>query len=118
VKFTPVGGEVRVNATVEPDGRPLIAVTDTGIGMARDELPRAMEPFVRIEGVLTRQYEGTGLGLPLVKSLIELHGGRFELASAPGLGTTARAWLPADRLLSTLPGPDTFTLGGPITAKP
>ncbi len=100
VKFTPVGGEVGITLARDTEGGLIIEVRDTGIGMAPEDIPRAMEPFVRVEGVMTRHYEGTGLGLPLVKSLITLHGGSFDLESAPGVGTTAIVRLPPRRVSS------------------
>ncbi|MDJ0948384.1 MAG: PAS domain S-box protein [Alphaproteobacteria bacterium] len=99
VKFTPRGGTVTVAASVDADGRPSISVSDSGIGMAEDELATAMSSFGQIDSTYTRQHQGTGLGLPLVKALVELHGGQFQLDSAPGKGTTATARLPAARIV-------------------
>ncbi|HYE48686.1 MAG TPA: ATP-binding protein [Azospirillaceae bacterium] len=99
VKFTPKGGSVTLSARVQPDGRLLVSVADTGIGIHPEDIPKAMEPFRQIEGPLTRSAGGAGLGLPLVRALVELHGGSFALESEPGRGTTAKVWLPADRLL-------------------
>src|SRR3546814_11514517 len=62
--------------------------------IAPENIPVVLAPFGQVENDLTRKYEGTGLGLPLVKSLVELHGGSFELDSAPGRGTTVRAHFP------------------------
>jgi PAS domain S-box-containing protein len=99
VKFTPEGGSVTLAAAVEPDGRLSIAVSDTGIGIAPEDLPKAMAPFGQIESSLSGKTQGTGLGLPLVQALVELHGGTFRLDSEPGRGTTARVVLPADRVI-------------------
>ncbi|HLI20341.1 MAG TPA: PAS-domain containing protein [Stellaceae bacterium] len=104
VKFTPAGGKVTVRATVEPDGVK-IAVSDTGIGIATHDLAKALQPFGQIDSRMTRKYQGTGLGLPLTKSLIELHGGTLKLESAVGRGTTATLWLPPSRIV--LPGATT-----------
>jgi len=98
VKFTPRGGRVALEAALAADGGLRIAVEDTGIGMAEEDIPRALAPFMQIDSELHRKYPGTGLGLPLTKSLIELHGGRFEIRSAVGVGTSAVAHLPSDRL--------------------
>lgn len=98
LKFTPPEGEVRVAASVEPDGL-VIRVQDTGIGMAPSDFAKALEPFGQIDSSLSRKYEGTGLGLPLTRKLVEMHGGSLELDSAPGHGTTVTVRLPAWRLV-------------------
>ncbi|HEX2114650.1 MAG TPA: ATP-binding protein [Alphaproteobacteria bacterium] len=94
VKFTPRGGYVTLLAERGPDGTRDFKVIDSGIGMTDEELAVAMEPFRQIDSTLSRKYEGTGLGLPLTKALIELHGGTFILTSKPGVGTTATVRLP------------------------
>ena len=78
-------------------GRFVLTVRDTGIGMTPESIPLALEPFRQIASPFARDKEGTGLGLALVKSLIESHGGGLELESAPKIGTTARILLPAER---------------------
>ena len=95
VKFTPSGGEVSVAASVTGDTGMQITVTDTGIGMDKKDLEQVMSKFGRANSKVARKMEGTGLGLPLSKSLVELHGGAFSLSSAPGKGTIARLWFPA-----------------------
>lgn len=97
VKFTPEGGRVEVKATLAPDGDLTLAVIDTGVGLRPEDIPRAFMPFEQIDHQC--QAEGTGLGLPLAKALVELHGGFLELTSMPGLGTTAVARLPSHRVL-------------------
>jgi PAS domain S-box-containing protein len=99
VKFTPKGGHVDVGARLEPDGTMVISVTDTGIGMAKADIPRALDPFRQLENSLSRKYEGTGLGLPLVKSLLDLHQGNLHVDSEVGAGTTASARFPANRTI-------------------
>jgi two-component system cell cycle sensor histidine kinase PleC len=94
VKFTPPGGRIEVGAEPLDDGAFGIWVRDTGIGIAPEHIPTVLAPFGQVENDLTRQYEGTGLGLPLVKSLVEMHGGRFEIHSTPGEGTLIRAEFP------------------------
>ncbi len=101
VKFTPSGGTVKVQAWREPNGVMALAVADTGIGIAADDLPKVMEPFRQADAALSRKYEGTGLGLPLVKSFIELHRGVFELKSQVGAGTTALSRFPRDRVMDS-----------------
>lgn len=102
IKFTPAGGEV--SAAVEWDGTHLrFLVADNGIGIAQDDLDKILQPFVQVDSSLNRKYEGTGLGLPLVKSLVELHGGELEIASEPGQGTLVKVQLPAERVRHTLP---------------
>ncbi|MHA1600711.1 MAG: ATP-binding protein [Alphaproteobacteria bacterium] len=99
VKFTPAGGSVTVEAHVEPGGSLAILICDTGIGISKNDLETVMTPFSQVESSLSRKHAGTGLGLPLVKSLTELHGGAFELQSIRDEGTTAIVRLPASRVL-------------------
>jgi two-component system cell cycle sensor histidine kinase PleC len=93
VKFTPQGGTITVSA-VATDDFVHVSVTDTGIGIAEKDLERLARPFEQIENQFSKTREGTGLGLALTKSLIEMHHGRFEIDSAPGEGTTTRVILP------------------------
>jgi len=97
VKFTPEGGAVRVYAGVGDNGGHTITVADTGIGIAPEDLDVAMSPFGQVDRRLSRRYEGTGLGLPLCKGLIEQHGGILELESEEGAGTTAVVRFPPER---------------------
>ncbi|HVM79379.1 MAG TPA: ATP-binding protein [Stellaceae bacterium] len=99
VKFTPEGGRVAVRAESERGGGFAIAVSDTGIGIAREHLAIVLEPFGQVRHVEGEraQPHGTGLGLPLSKALVELHGGKLEIESAPGRGTTIRLRLPPER---------------------
>jgi PAS domain S-box-containing protein len=101
VKFTPEGGRVAVRAALAPDGGFELCVMDTGIGMSEAEIAVALTPFGQNDNVLARKHHGTGLGLPLAKSLVELHGGRLTIESAPGQGVAARASFPAERILPT-----------------
>ena len=98
VKFTPAGGRITVQARVD-GGCATFSVRDTGIGMTAEQIPLVLKPFIQVDSSLARRYEGTGLGLPLAKSLIELHGGRLNIESTPGRGTTVTVSLPANRLL-------------------
>ena len=106
IKFTPRGGRVAVSAGLVGDGDGngncagglALRVADSGIGIAPEDLPKVLAPFEQVDNHLTRTQSGTGLGLPLVKSLIELHGGDFEIVSEPGAGTAITLTFPAWRL--------------------
>jgi len=97
VKFTPEGGDIVVAVSREDDDRLRVAVTDTGIGIAAEDLGRLARPFEQVEGQHSKTTQGTGLGLALTKSLIELHGGTLTLESEPGRGTTVSFDLPVRR---------------------
>lgn len=99
VKFTPAGNQVTLSARPGEDGSFLIEVADTGIGMRPEDIAKAFQPFQQIDSSLARRYEGTGLGLTLTKSLVELHGGTLTLNSWPGVGTTATVHLPEWRVI-------------------
>jgi signal transduction histidine kinase len=98
VKFTKPGGMVRIHVHRVVDGGLAIEITDTGIGMAPEDIPRALEPFQQLDHGLKREHSGSGLGLPLAKRFVERHRGRFELTSRLGGGTTVRLVLPPERL--------------------
>jgi signal transduction histidine kinase len=99
VKFTPRDGEVTVSATIEADGSCALAVTDTGIGIAEENIPKVLQPFGQVDGSYARAHGGTGLGLSIVRALVELHGGTFVLDSTLGQGTTATVRLGAARVI-------------------
>ena len=101
IKFTPAQGRVSLSVEVlrSTDGARII-VSDTGIGMSEADIAIALTPFGQIDGGLTRRHEGTGLGLPLTRSLVELHGGELKIRSAPNVGTTVAITLPAERTVS------------------
>ncbi|CAN7331086.1 MULTISPECIES: sensor histidine kinase [Rhizobium/Agrobacterium group] len=95
IKFTDAGGVVSIDAARE--GKMLkLTVSDTGIGIASDKIDLLGQPFMQVQNEYTRRYEGTGLGLSLVKGLVALHGGTFVIASQPGEGTVVTIMLPAD----------------------
>jgi signal transduction histidine kinase len=103
IKFTPTGGRITLDASIEKGGNLKIAVADTGIGIEPDDLSRILLPFEQIEDHLKRTTKGTGLGLALSKSLTELHGGKLSLESKPGVGTTVTLRFPPERALVTQP---------------
>ena len=93
VKFTETGGVITVDA--QRVGENLqFQVSDTGIGIAADDLERIGQPFTQVQNDYTRQFDGTGLGLSLVKGLVALHGGEMTIESATGMGTTVTVRLP------------------------
>ncbi len=99
IKFTPPGGTVTVSARLDEHGGCRLSVEDTGCGISEADLTKVIEPFVQAGNTLTRQHEGTGLGLPLVNKFVELHGGTLELRSTLGRGTTVTARFPPERLV-------------------
>ncbi|GEM_PF-6046786 len=98
VKFTEAG-HVRVSVAFDRTSGLSFVVADTGIGMSPDEITKALEPFGQVANAVTKKYVGTGLGLPLAKSLVALHGGRLEIASVKGAGTSIAVHLPAGRIV-------------------
>jgi signal transduction histidine kinase/HAMP domain-containing protein len=93
VKFTEPGGKIAIYA--QPGRRGVeLRIVDTGIGMSPEEIPIALAPFGQVDSGMARRYDGTGLGLPLTKTLVELHGGRMSITSARGKGTTVTIALP------------------------
>jgi len=99
VKFTPAGGQVILSAVVDEQGRLQVRVRDTGIGMSRDEIDRAMEPFRQIETHGQADHTGTGLGLPLTKALTEANRAEFLIESTPSAGTLVHITFPTNRVL-------------------
>jgi signal transduction histidine kinase len=94
VKFTPAGGTVTVSTDIDEHGAIAISVEDTGVGMDASEIQVALERFGQASSSLTRSYEGTGLGLPLTKALVDLHGGQLTIVSEKGKGTTVTVIFP------------------------
>lgn len=99
IKFTQPGGEIRTQIAQEPDGSCLIKIIDTGIGIAETDIERVFEPFYQVETVLVRKRGGTGLGLPLSRKIMQLHGGSLMLQSDLGVGTTVMLTFPASRVV-------------------
>jgi two-component system, cell cycle sensor histidine kinase PleC len=104
VKFNAEGGSVRVSAQGSPGDDLVIAIRDTGCGIPAEYLDRVLEPFGQVEDHLTRENEGVGLGLPLARAMIGLHGGTLTLTSEVGAGTLVEVKLPAQRLRNTPAG--------------
>lgn len=98
IRFSPHGGEVRVSAFRRDDGLSL-SVADTGIGIAANDIPKALERFGQLDTDLNRQHEGAGLGLPIAQHLMELHGGTLRISSEPGAGTTVTVTFPTRRIV-------------------
>jgi len=98
IKFTPEGGAVEIRAVVVVDDGMIIEVADNGIGMADTEIGHAMSAFGQVESAFVRQQPGTGLGLPLVKSMAELHQAELEIESEKGMGSTVRIKFPQARI--------------------
>lgn len=101
IKFTPPEGKVSVKAWAHSKSGYVLQVIDTGVGIEPDEIPKMLLPFTQAEGTMKRQHQGTGLGLPLTKRLVELHGGVFDIQSEPGKGTTITIRFPRERMLAT-----------------
>jgi len=114
IKFTPEGGQVSLKVTLEscpfsstetdlPTHQIWFAVTDNGIGITPENIPKLFQSFVQIDSALNRQYEGTGLGLTLVKKIVEIHGGKVEVSSKIGVGSCFSFYLPCNDLLLQKP---------------
>jgi signal transduction histidine kinase len=103
VKFTPAGGSIMISARWTLERGLALTVADTGIGIPQSDLERVLKPFEQVDSSLSRQHQGTGLGLPLVKAIMELHGGRLELKSELGVGTEVTVTFPPERVLAQCP---------------
>jgi signal transduction histidine kinase len=98
MKFTREGGRVGVDTALTDDGRFRITVWDTGIGINPEDIEKVLQPFRQVDSALSRQYEGTGLGLPITKALVELHDGTLEISSEVDVGTRVVIHLPVERV--------------------
>jgi signal transduction histidine kinase len=99
VKFTPPGGRITVSVGFDHEDGLFVTVADTGIGIAEHDLDRVLMPFEQVDSSLSRQHQGTGLGLPLVKAIMEMHGGRLRLKSELGVGTSVTVIFPPERVI-------------------
>ena len=104
VKFTPPGGRVEIMAALDAAGGIVLSIADTGIGISANDITLVLAPFGQVANSMSRQHAGTGLGLPLTKALVELHGGEMTLDSTPGVGTTVRCRFPAHRTVVSRTG--------------
>lgn len=100
IKFTPRGGSVDIEALRVNTGGIAVIIRDTGVGMSDDEIAIALTPFGQVDGSRSRWREGTGLGLPIAKALVELHGGQIEIRSTKGHGTEVAVVLPSRNSVS------------------
>jgi signal transduction histidine kinase len=112
IKFTDPGGRVALKVWHRTGSGIVFQVVDNGIGMALGDIPKALAPFGQVDSGLGRKYEGTGLGLPLTKALVEMHSGSLDLQSEVGVGTTATVRFPAERSVVV------ETAGDERTARP
>ena len=105
-KFTPDRGRVVLAASQERCGAIRISVADSGVGIDAADLPKVFKPFTQLNANVSRKYKGTGLGLPLAKALVELHGGNVSIESEAGRGTTAIVQLPPHRTVRGVRAPE------------
>jgi two-component system, cell cycle sensor histidine kinase PleC len=112
IKFTQPGGSVVVEARALIDGGVAVFVRDTGVGMTEAEVAVAMTPFGQVDGSKTRWREGTGLGLPIAKALVELHGGSLEIRSEKAVGTEVAVLLPSANHVTAA---DPMSVSSPVT---
>jgi signal transduction histidine kinase len=103
VKFTEPRGSILIGSDLDGRGNLVISIKDTGIGIPPEHLERVLSPFEQVADHLTKENEGTGLGLPIARALIELHGGNLTLSSDLGIGTTVALRLPHERIHSVAP---------------
>ena len=99
IKYTPDPGTVTVRAALDEGGGMVLSVSDTGIGMSAEEIPRALSMFGQIETSMARTHEGTGIGLPIAKALTQLHDGHLLIESTPNVGTTVSLHFPPARVM-------------------
>ena len=103
IKFSNAGADVTLKISADPEVGYVFRISDTGIGISAENIPKAMMPFGQVDSDLNRKYEGTGLGLPLTQALAEMHGGTMTLESEPDVGTTVTICLPANRIVEADP---------------
>ncbi|MBT6801078.1 MAG: histidine kinase, partial [Rhodospirillales bacterium] len=99
IKFTQRGGHITVKVWAQTHNGYIVQVIDNGNGIPAEDIPRVLQPFTQIESLLNRRHQGTGLGLPLTKQLIELQGGTLDIQSEVGVGTIVSVRFPKDRIV-------------------
>ena len=100
IRFTPPGGQIVVSTAYEANGSVALRIRDTGVGMSSAELEQAMKPFRQVKGSSRPRGDGTGLGLPLTKAMVEANRAQFEIRSAPNEGTLIEISFPSQRVLA------------------
>jgi signal transduction histidine kinase len=100
IRFTPSGGQIVVSTAYEPNGSVVLRIRDTGIGMSRSELELAMKPFRQVPGATRNRGDGTGLGLPLTKAMVDANRAVFAISSEPNQGTLVEITFPSQRVLA------------------
>ena len=100
IKYTGAGGQVIVSTVYEDSGEVALRVRDTGIGMTENEIATALKPFRQINTISKKRGEGTGLGLPLTKALVEANRAEFSIESTPNEGTLVEIFFPTTRVLA------------------
>ncbi|HER25590.1 MAG TPA: HAMP domain-containing histidine kinase, partial [Rhodospirillales bacterium] len=101
IKFTPNGGRIRITATVRASGVLVLSISDTGIGISASQMENVMSEFGQVDNALARKTEGTGLGLPLTRGLMDIHDGILKISSEPGQGTKVQAIFPKYRVVGS-----------------
>jgi two-component system cell cycle sensor histidine kinase PleC len=97
---------VHVSAQLLEDGGAAVSVRDTGVGMTEEEVKLSLTPFAQVDASHSRWREGAGLGLPIAKALVALHGGKLKVQSAKSLGTEVTVYLPSRHQVSVMRGRD------------
>ena len=98
IKFTKDGGKIKISFKISPDEDFINRINDNGIGIPADKIEMVVKPFVQVENIMTRSHKGSGLGLALVEKIMNLHGGKMDISSAVGRGTTIVLTFPSMRV--------------------
>ena len=100
IRFTPSGGQIVVSTAYEANGSVVLRIRDTGVGMTRSELEQAMKPFRQVTTGARKRGDGTGLGLPLTKAMVDANRANFSISSTPNEGTLVEVIFPSPRVLA------------------